>query len=210
MNRSKIDWPYQPLYLWNPITGCERGCPWCVVKNRVWPRIKHCYGGHDFNKVTFHPEQLSKPYEIKKPAFFFSDFYSDIEYWTVKMMNVIFVVINDCKHHTFMFLSKNPIAYYGYDWPENTMQGLTLTCTQIPHCQAEAIEEISKYPHPFLSLEPLHGTFFETDLSKIERVIVGAQTGVGAKAPCSSWIDSVKNNVPKEKIYWKSNIRKYL
>lgn len=223
--KSKIDWPYQPLYLFNPATGCERGCSWCVVKNRVWPRIRHCYGNHDFNKVSFHPEQLHKPEIVKKPAYFFCGFYSDIEYWTNKMLEIVFRVIDNCQQHKFIFLSKNPIAYcgrsksisacyppisIGYGWPDNTMQGLTLCCTQTPYGQTEAIKEISKYPHPFLSLEPLLGTFFVTDLSKIERVIVGAQTGKDATPLCSSWIDSVRNNVPAEKIYFKKNIRKYL
>lgn len=45
---------------------------------------------------------------------------------------------------------------------------------------------------------------------KYELVIVGAITGPNPVKPQKEWIQSVKDHVPREKIYWKKNIQKYL
>ena len=90
------------------------------------------------------------------------------------------------------------------------MQGLTLTCAQTQHYQGENIETITKYPRPFLSIEPLHGYLQILIPKEIELVIVGAETGRGAKPPRPEWIENIKVFVPADKIYWKKNIRQYL
>jgi protein gp37 len=70
---------------------------------------------------------------------------------------------------------------------------------------------LHKYRHrPFLSIEPLLGIIPKTDYTKFEIVIVGAMTGAGKIPPKPEWIESVRDNVPADKIYFKKNIRRYL
>jgi protein gp37 len=208
MNRTKIDWPGLD-YTWNPQVGCSRGCPYCVVRQRVWPRIRHLYGNNDYDKVTFLPDQLFKPKEIKKPSKFFVDFYSDIEYSTRDNLQKTIDVCLKCERHTFMFLSKNTTSYYGFDWPANVMCGLTITGCQPGKDFTDVVLHKTKH-RPFLSIEPLLGIIPKTDYSCFELVIVGAMTGKNAIVPQQDWIQSIKDNIPEEKIYWKKNIRGYL
>jgi len=208
MRKTKIDWPGLD-YLWNPVTGCRRECSYCVVRKRVWPRIKHCYGGHDFKNPTLQPDQFRRPASVKKPSTFFVGFYSDIEYWKREWLDDVLCTCNMNPRHTFMFLSKNYTAYDGFLWPQNTMQGLTVT--KIELVEGVDVAMMFKYPHPFLSIEPLLG-YVRGGLKNtpIERIFVGAMTGAEAVVPKPEWIQSVKDNVPADKLHWKTNIRKYL
>jgi protein gp37 len=220
-NKSIIDWP-RLTHTWNPIVGCKRGCEFsgsgCYARKLHNKRHEAYKAGKlqnckqyalPFDQMQFFPERLEKCPPKSAKRVFVGDM-TDIDFWDREWFRWVIDYCRAFGKHEFMFLTKNPLAYYGYCWPLNTWQGLTLTCTQTPQCQIEAIEEISRYPHPYLSLEPLLGTFFGVDLSKIELVICGAETGKSAFPPHPLWIDSVRNNVPAEKLHWKKNIKRYL
>ena len=89
------------------------------------------------------------------------------------------------------------------------MQGLTLTCEQKPDIQENYIAAMRLFPRPFLSIEPLLGSL-AVDVGGFERVIVGAMTGPGAVRPKPEWVESIKMNVPPEKLFWKSSMREFL
>jgi protein gp37 len=141
-----------------------------------------------------------------KPAFIFIGSMSDIEYWNYHTLSIVRDVCARNPKHTFLFLSKGVCAYAGIDWPDNTMQGLTMELTQTAHCQAERIEATCYYPHPFLSLEPLCGCLRVGIPAKIERVIVGAMTGPGAIKVRPEWVQSIKDHCPADKLFWKASI----
>ena len=69
---------------------------------------------------------------------------------------------------------------------------------------------IESAKRPFISLEPLLGSVEYRTLVRMNLIIVGAMTGPGATPPQTEWIESIKRNVPAAKLFWKSNIRKYL
>jgi protein gp37 len=111
--------------------------------------------------------------------------------------------------HTFMFLSKNPRSYLHFEWPKNTMHGLTVEEIRHP-LQGLNVCMMLDFPRPFLSIEPLLGYVYGKLPKNFERIIVGAQTGKGAIPPRLEWIQSVRDNVPADRIYWKRNIKRYL
>ena len=217
MGKSNIDWGILGLRTWNPVTGCPRGCSYCVVRNRVWPRVRHVFGGHDYNEVMFHPERLEEPLKRKKPSTFFVGFYSDCEYWREEFWVSVLSVCRHCPQHTFMFLTKGYNTYYDMSInfedngePENIVCGVTLTGEQDEHQQFNYMLNLGNNNRSFLSIEPLLGLVKPVFVNSLERVIVGAMTGRKAIPPKPEWIQSVKDNVPPDKIYWKANIRKYL
>jgi protein gp37 len=108
-----------------------------------------------------------------------------------------------------MFLSKNPMAYSGFVWPSNTMQGLTLTKMDTVN-ELNAMMDIADMPRPFLSIEPLLGTVEGTIPFNFEKIIIGAMTGPGAVKVMPEWIDSIKKNIEPKRIFWKESLRKYL
>jgi protein gp37 len=206
MNKTSIDWPGL-THTFNPITGCKRGCSYCYAK-----RIHERFNKSPFSDIVFHPQRLKQVEKLKGGEIVFVGSMSDIDYWSGVQVEKIIEVCKMACGTIFMFLSKNPMAYFGYKWPPNTMQGLTMTLTQTEHCQQENKSAMMEYRRPFLSLEPLLGTLKITVMPEhqFELVIVGAMTGPGAVPPKQEWIQSIKDNVPAEKIYFKNNIKKYL
>ena len=195
---------------WNVVSGCRRGCPYCYAK-----RIHDRFDPHvPFSHIEFHEGRLLDKMP-RAPSKIFVGSMSDIEYWEKEWVERILDVCRQNKRHTFMFLSKEPHSYRGFEWPENTMQGLTETKVDNPIESYEVMDEMVHLPRPFLSIEPLLGMFFciggKGKLpDEYELVIVGAMTGPGAIFPRQEWIESVRMNVPAEKIYWKRNIQRYL
>jgi protein gp37 len=146
----------------------------------------------------------------KKPSTIFVGSMSDIEYWDKQDTQIVIGICNRNSKHTFMFLSKNPLAYSSFEWPHNTMQGLTMTLAQTRQCQEENFEQMLKYPRPFLSFEPLLGALKTRiwsnrhDKEGFELVICGPMTGTGAIQPWPGWIETVKHLVCGP-VYWKKN-----
>lgn len=203
-NKTNIDWPGLG-YTWNPVTGCKRGCSYCYAR-----RIHERFNKTPFSEIIFHPSRLYDDKQLKEPSTIFVGSMSDIDYWPADVTIKIIEACAKMHKHTFMFLSKNPMSYWDYSWPPNTMQGLTMELTQTQHCQEENIEQMCRYPRPFLSFEPLLG-YLQTPIpDKIELVIVGAMTGPGAKKPLPEWINNINVFVQSNKIHWKKNIREYL
>jgi len=165
---------------------------------------------HEFEEVTFYPNRLldSMP---KKPAYVFVGSMSDIEYW--HGVNVL-EIIEICRHwpqHTFLYLSKNPQSYRGFQWPSNCILGLTLTCEQTQTKQIDMISRMTNYKRTFLSIEPLLGPLEKIGtLVLFEKIIVGAMTGTGAIPPKLEWVQSVRDNVPENILYFKSSMDPYL
>lgn len=207
MNKTNIEWCD---YTWNPVTGCRRGCPYCYAK-RMHDRF---HPDREFSEVVFFPKRLEEKMP-KEPATIFVGSMSDIEYWQPIWIDRILIVCRLNLQHTFMFLSKEPLSYDSnhltFSWPKNTMQGLTLTCQQGFTLQIACHQLMMTYPRPFLSLEPLLGELtYNGRLESYEKIIVGAMTGPKAVKPKKEWIQSIKDNVSADKIFWKSNIKQYL
>ena len=110
------------------------------------------------------------------------------------------VVLDFCRarsQHTFMFLTKNPGRYFDFDFPANCWLGWTVTTGKGTH--AFCMASLNK---TFISIEPILGSFENTDFLGIDLVIIGAQTGPGAIPPKKEWIESIKH----PNIYYKKNL----
>jgi len=193
-------------FTWNPVTGCKRNCSYCYAR-----KIHNRFNKTPFSKIVFHPERLNEPEKIKDGSKVFVGSMSDIEYWNKEQKKK---VIDVCEYYftkQFMFLSKSIKSYLGITWPLNTMQGLTVTQ---PGWQValNMIIAHASFPRPYLSIEPISGGLWNELPKEFELVIIGAETGnrKGKIIPQKEWIQSIKDHVPEEKIYWKKNIQQYL
>lgn len=205
-NKTSIDWPFKPLYTWNPVVGCKRYCWYCYAR-----KMNTRYGWlKDFSQLQYYPERLVPPHKKVKHVFVGS--MSDIEYWEEDWTNQIICYCNSNRNINFYFLSKNPMSYRVFDWPSNCFLGLTMTLTQTEHCQCRMVNSFMEYCRngSFLSIEPLLGSLSiqHSLLGYFDKIVVGAMTGPGAIRPKQEWIDSIKAlNLPN--IYWKENIKGY-
>lgn len=202
MQKTNINWP-NLTHTWNPATGCLRGCIYCYAK-----KIHDRFYKTPFDKIMYHEDRLTDPCGLKKPSTIFVGSMTDIAYWETDFLNKVINVCKINKRHTFMFLSKNYESYIGVDWPDNTMQGLTIT-NLFSVLDVPKIKEFSEVCNrPFLSIEPLMGPVNYDIPIKVQPVIVGAMTGCGKNniIPREDWIISIKNHVLGNKIYWKKSM----
>jgi protein gp37 len=155
-----------------------------------------------FDNIQFFPERLEdRDLARKGPLKIFVGSVSDHAYWRDVTKWKIIICMKHYKQHTFMMLTKDPTAYDGFKWPKNVMCGTTITFYKGQ--QIEKIAYASLQPRPFLSIEPLLGCVPKVDYSRFETIIVGPDNTKGAEPPHPEWVQSVKDNIPKEKIWWK-------
>jgi len=200
MNKTSIDWPWKPLYTWNPVVGCKRGCPYCYAR-----KMNTRYGWlKDFAELKFYPERLKQPPEKVENVFVGS--MTDIDYWRIEWVQRVMAWCRMNRAIDFYFLSKNPCPYLEYR-PDNCFIGLTMTLQEDFAGQYEKINKFGFNKSRFLSLEPLLGTLKldRTFFTGYHAIIVGAMTGPGAVKPKREWIDSIKA-LNLDNVYWKNNI----
>lgn len=177
MNRTKIEWTD---YSWNPITGCKHGCWYCYAE-RLTKRFKNNFpNGFE---VTFYPERLNEPYEVKKPSKIFVCSIADLfAPWTPPhWRNMVMISIKNCPiKHTFQLLTKNPelIPPTSFIDHDNVWVGTTVTSENNDVVNIDAIKKVDAKVR-FVSFEPLLGPidFEKHSLDGIQWVIIGKLTG---------------------------------
>jgi protein gp37 len=194
---TKISWAEKT---WNPVTGCTKnsaGCKNCYAE-RMAKRLQamgqpNYANGFD---VTCHEHMLERPLKRKKPTMYFVCSMSDLFHSVVPIsfQQKIFDVMRDCSQHTFQVLTKRPFnmrafaGRYG-KWPTNVWAGVSVES----HAVTGRIDDLVKVPAPvrFLSCEPLLGPLFP-DLNGVHWVIVGGESGPGARPMDVEWARSLR------------------
>lgn len=188
---TKIEWTNKT---WNPVTGCTKmseACQNCyaeVMAKRLsgMPASKEKY--KDGFKLTLHPECLNEPYKWKKPTMVFVVSMGDLFHKDVPFSYIdqVIEVIHCTPRHTYQILTKradrmeeyfsDPDRYV----PHNAWIGVT--CESAEHYdRIRALKRIATSGVRFLSCEPLLGFMGDIDLSGIDWVITGGESGVNAR-----------------------------
>ena len=196
--RSKIEWTETT---WNPVTGCTKishGCKHCYAE-RMSQRLqamgakKYKYGF----VVTVHPEALREPISWKKPSLVFVNSMSDLFHKSVPsaFIESVFATMNEASQHTFQVLTKRPDRVVQLDgrlnWTPNIWLGTSIESSRWLGRMARLKETGAKTK--FLSLEPLLGPLYDMDLTGIDWVIVGGESGPGARPMEADWVRSIRD-----------------
>lgn len=183
-------------YAWNPVEGCLHGCPYCYAKRSFDIR------GLDF-KPTFYEDRLNEPSQVG-PCGIFVTHYTDLmgDFIPLEWVNKILDVCRSLPKHTFIFITKNPISYYKYSWPDNCIIGVTIESPE-KFWRSKIIEELNV--RKMVSIEPIFGSFDGFDFSQFELVVIGDLMYEKSKT-CIEWVNSVNHS----NIFYKPNVRKYL
>lgn len=205
VTKTKIEWTGST---WNPITGCNKvssGCDHCYAE-RMAKRLK-AMGVEKYKNgfdVTLHPDVLEAPLYWKKPQVIFVNSMSDICHQKVPISFVkrIFKVMQQADQHIFQLLTKRSKRLVKLSqqlpWPENIWMGVTV---ENNHYQYR-INDLRKTPAriKFVSLEPLLGPIPDLNLTGIDWVIVGGESGPYARPMKEEWVLDIKYQCQKQNV----------
>jgi protein gp37 len=185
---------------WNPVTGCTKisdGCLNCYAERMArrlramgQPRYRNGF------RLTLHPDVLSEPYRWKTPRKVFVNSMSDLfhEQIPVDFIQKVFAVMNENMHHIFQILTKRPQRLREIapllDWSDNIWIGVTIESNRYID-RADDLRTVNT-PVRFLSLEPLLGPLPDLELDGIGWIIVGGESGPGARPMHEGWILEIK------------------
>lgn len=195
---SKIEWTEAT---WNPTSGCTKisaGCKHCYAESMA-RRLKAIgtvgyENGFRFNTV---PSRLYEPLKKKKPTIYFVNSMSDIfhEKMPLDYLDKIFSVIEQTPQHTYQLLTKRADNMFSYlskrEIPKNVWLGVTVENRFDGVPRIEMLRNL-KAPVLFLSVEPLLEDLGEIDLTNIDWVIVGGESGNQARPMDKSWVENIK------------------
>jgi protein gp37 len=206
MKNTRIEWTETT---WNPTTGCSKiseGCSNCYAERMAF-RL-NAMGSEKYRnnfRLTLHPELIDEPKGWKTPRTIFVNSMSDLfhELIPFEFIQKVFQTMNECPQHTFQVLTKRAQKLFEYDdrlhWTKNIWMGVTVE-SKLHVNRIEALRH-SGAMVKFLSIEPLLSEIKNLNLSGIDWVIVGGESGPGARPMKESWVLDIKamckdQNVP--------------
>lgn len=197
MKNSRIEWTETT---WNPTTGCSKiseGCSNCYAERMTFRLNAMGLEKYRNNfRLTLHPELIDEPKGWKTPRTIFVNSMSDLfhELIPFEFIQKVFQTMNECPQHTFQVLTKRAQKLFEYDdrlhWTKNIWMGVTVE-SKIHVNRIEALRHSGALVK-FLSIEPLLSEIKELNLSGIDWVIVGGESGPGARPMKESWVLDIK------------------
>jgi len=195
---SKIEWTEAT---WNPVTGCTKispGCSHCYAE-RMAIRLQSMGQPNYVNgfKLALHEHALDLPLTWKRPRLIFVNSMSDLFHKEVSIdfIKKVFGVMNEAWWHKFQILTKRSARLKEISeelkWTENIWMGVSVESEDYLH-RIEDLRQISTFLR-FISLEPLLGPISHLNLKGINWVIVGGESGPGARPIQESWVINIRN-----------------
>jgi len=202
---SSIEWTEST---WNPITGCTKvspGCKFCYAE-RMAKRLKAMGSANYENgfKLTLHEHVLDLPLTWNKPQTIFVNSMSDLFHKNVPLefIQKMFDVMNKAYWHKFQILTKRSERLFELDplltWTDNIWMGVSVENENYTY----RIDHL-RYTNAkvkFLSIEPLIGPIEKPDLTNINWVIVGGESGPGARPMKEDWVIKIRDECRKAKV----------
>jgi protein gp37 len=196
--KSSIEWTEST---WNPLTGCTKispGCKLCYAE-RMSARLK-AMGQRNYRngfKLTLHEHMLDAPLRWKKPQVVFVNSMSDLFQDKVPLAFIqnVFTTMQAAHWHQFQVLTKRSSRLLELSrnlaWAENIWMGVSVESEKYQ----SRIDDLRQTGAAikFLSLEPLLGPLPKLDLSGIDWVIVGGESGPGARPIRKEWVTSIRD-----------------
>ena len=209
---SSIEWTDAT---WNPVAGCtpvSAGCKNCYAA-RMALRLSHIPNGTGkkyrgtaartrgglpvfTGKITLDRDSLDLPRSWRLPRLIFVNSMSDVFHEDVPLGYVreIFEVMRACPQHTFQVLTKRPERAGEFaaklPWPKNVWMGTSVEDARVLD-RVDFLREVPAHIR-FLSCEPLIGPLPGLSLQGVDWVIVGGESGPGARPMKEGWVLSIK------------------
>jgi protein gp37 len=190
---SSIEWTEAT---WNPVTGCAKVSPGCA----------HCYAetfaerwrgvpGHHFEQgfeLKLWPERLEQPLRWRTPRRIFVNSMSDLFHEDIpdEYVERVFAVMAEADRHVFQILTKREerLAEFAplLPWPQNVWVGVTIENRRFVR-RADYLREVPAAVR-FISAEPLLTEVTKLDLTGIDWLIAGGESGPKARPLDLDWV----------------------
>ena len=202
---SAIEWTEAT---WNPLTGCTKispGCKHCYAE-RLAIRLKAMGQANYVNgfNLTLQEQALELPLRWRKPRTVFVNSMSDLFHKDVPTSYIhrVFEVMREAHWHQFQVLTKRADRLERLaeelTWAPNIWMGVSVEnqdyAFRIDHLRQTAAQI------KFLSLEPLLGPLPALNLKGIDWVIVGGESGPGARLMEPEWVRDIRNQCHEAKV----------
>lgn len=199
MGNTSIEWTDAT---WNPVTGCDKispGCKNCYAEKMAL-RLQKMGQANYANgfAVTLQPHMLKHPLDWKKPRMIFVNSMSDLFHKDVPLDYIkrVFDVMNQAHWHTFQVLTKRAerLAELAPElrWTPNIWMGVSVEDQEYGLPRIDYLRTVPAAVR-FLSIEPLLEYLGEVDLTGIQWVIVGGESGTGARPMRPSWVRNLRD-----------------
>lgn len=190
---------------WNPVTGCTKispGCDHCYAE-RFSERFRGTRG-HPFETgfdLTLRPERLEQPLRWREPRMIFVNSMSDLFHKEIpkEFIARVFHTMERASWHTFQVLTKRSslmrnflrMRYGSGRGPLHMWFGVSVE----DGSRASRIRHLREAPAGvrFLSIEPLIGPVGTLDLTDLDWVIVGGESGPGARPMQAEWVRDIRD-----------------
>jgi protein gp37 len=212
-NNSSIEWTEAT---WNPIAGCAVVSPGCTncyamrmahrlqaMKQPKYSGLTRVSGGRPKwnGKVRLDHQSLQLPLTWKVGKTIFVNSMSDLFHDNVPLeyINAVFSVMRATPRHTYQVLTKRSERLRNIsqmiDWPPNVWMGVSVETREYIH----RIDDLKSTGAiiKFLSLEPLLGDLGKLNLTGVDWVIAGGESGPGARQIEVAWVRSIRDQCRK-------------
>ena len=204
-DRSAIEWTQAT---WNPVTGCDKVSPGCA----------HCYAetfaerwrgipGHAYEQgfeLRLWPERLEQPVRWKRPRMIFVNSMSDLFHEDIPEQFIVdvFEVMGRARQHTFQILTKRHerLADLGREltWHPNVWMGVSIENRRFVH-RADYLRDVDAVVR-FISAEPLLGPLEGLDLTGIDWLIAGGESGPRHRRMDIEWVRELRERCDEEEV----------
>jgi protein gp37 len=206
---SSIEWTEAT---WNPVAGCtilSPGCTNCyamrmarrleAMGQRKYSATTRISGGRAkwTGKVVLDERSLELPKTWTKGRLIFVNSMSDLfhEEIPLRFIQRVFRVMEETPQHTYQILTKRAERLKELSprlhWPTNVWMGVSVE-NQSYWRRVDDLRCTGAYVR-FLSLEPLLGPIILTDLSGIDWVIAGGESGPSARPITPEWVRTIRD-----------------
>ena len=197
-NSSHIEWTDAT---WNPVTGCSKVSPGC----------KHCYaerlagrlqamGQRNYARgfeLTLQPQMLEHPLKWRQPRRIFVNSMSDLFHDGVPdaYIHRVFDVMRSAMWHQYQVLTKRSERLVrlapSLEWQRYIWMGVSVESDKFVY-RVDHLRQTGAYVK-FLSIEPLLGPLVDLDIRGIDWVIVGGESGPGARPMDPNWVRAIRD-----------------
>ncbi len=186
---------------WNPVTGCSKISPGCrnCYAERMARRLQ-AMGSPNYQlgfELAMHYHVLELPLKWRKPRNVFVNSMSDLFHEDVPLVFIrrAFQTMNCADWHLFQVLTKRAEVLAKHakylEWTRNIWMGVSIETREYLY-RADLLRGIPAAVK-FLSLEPLLGPLGRLNLRDIDWVIVGGESGPGARPIEGEWVLEIRD-----------------